>query len=168
MKRRLQIARALINNPRVLILDEPTTGLDPQARHHVWAKLHELKERGVTLLITTHYMDEAEQLCDRLAIMDQGRIIAEDSPWNLIQREIPPQVVEIRAGSAARKDILESWGAELPMYEILSDRLLLYADSSDTLLQKVQALNIELKTVLTRRASLEDVFLKLTGRELTE
>ncbi|MCF7905305.1 MAG: ABC transporter ATP-binding protein, partial [Candidatus Marinimicrobia bacterium] len=107
MKRRLQIARALINKPDVLILDEPSTGLDPQARHHVWAKCHELIDRGVTLLLTTHYMDEAEQLCDRMAVMDRGRIVTEGSPWELINQEIPPQVVEVRGDTEQRRKILE-------------------------------------------------------------
>ena len=168
MKRRLQIARALINHPKVLILDEPTTGLDPQARHHVWAKLHELKEQGVTLLLTTHYMDEAEQLCDRLAIMDHGRIIAEDSPWVLIEREIPQQVIELRASADVREQILRSIGDRIELSESLSDRLLLYSDDGDRLLQAIKDLHLEVKTLLTRRATLEDVFLKLTGRELID
>ncbi len=168
MKRRLQIARALINNPQVLILDEPTTGLDPQARHHVWAKLHDLRERGVTLLLTTHYMDEAEQLCDRLAIMDRGHIIAEDSPWKLIEQEIPPQVIEVRAASAVRELLLQRIGPEISFHESLSDRVLLYCNSTDALYPRIQAMDLDLKTLITRRSSLEDVFLKLTGRELIE
>ena len=168
MKRRLQIARALINKPSVLILDEPSTGLDPQARHHVWAKCHELLEQGVTLLLTTHYMDEAEQLCDRLAVMDQGRIIREGSPWELIEKEVPAQVVEIRGSAAQRQAILQIIRGEIDYHEELSDRLLLYTADATPVYHRIQKLGLAVKTVLSRRASLEDVFLKLTGRALID
>ncbi len=168
MKRRLQIARAMINKPKILILDEPSTCLDPQARHHVWAKCHELIEQGVTLLLTTHYMDEAEQLCDRLAVMDQGRIIAEGSPWDLIRSEVAPQVVEIRAEGKHRHTILEKMADQVEDHESLSDRLLLYTRDSAKLYTDIHAMELPLKTLLTRRSSLEDVFLKLTGRGLID
>ncbi|MCF7809205.1 MAG: ABC transporter ATP-binding protein [Candidatus Marinimicrobia bacterium] len=168
MKRRLQIARALINKPDVLILDEPSTGLDPQARHHVWAKCHELIDRGVTLLLTTHYMDEAEQLCDRMAVMDRGRIVTEGSPWELINQEIPPQVVEVRGDTEQRRKILEVVQDEVEYSESLADRLLLYSSGSTNLYTRIQELDLKVKTVLSRRSSLEDVFLKLTGRELID
>ena len=168
MKRRLQIARALINKPNILILDEPSTGLDPQARHHVWAKCHELTEQGVTLLLTTHYMDEAEQLCDRLAVMDQGNIIAEESPWELIRTEVTPQVVEVRADAAVRDQILQRIRGQIQDHEALSDRLLLYTHDSNRLHAEIQGMELPLKTLLSRRSSLEDVFLKLTGRGLID
>lgn len=168
MKRRLQIARALINKPSILILDEPSTGLDPQARHHVWAKCHELIEQGVTLLLTTHYMDEAEQLCDRIAVMDQGKIITEASPWDLIKTEVSPHVVEIRGEPKAREKILEAVSGQIDYHEALSDRLLLYTEDATPLYNQIQGMDISVKTLLSRRSTLEDVFLKLTGRELID
>ncbi|MCF7902851.1 MAG: ABC transporter ATP-binding protein [Candidatus Marinimicrobia bacterium] len=168
MKRRLQIGRALMNNPRVLILDEPTTGLDPQARHHVWAKLHDLKNQGVTLILTTHYMDEAEQLCDTLVIMDRGNIISEGNPWALIQQHIPYQVVEIRATEEVKTEILTRFARAIGDAENLSDRLLIYTSEAETLLLEIQEADVPTKTVMTRRATLEDVFLKLTGRGLID
>jgi len=168
MKRRLQIARALINKPSILILDEPSTGLDPQARHHVWAKCHELIEQGVTLLLTTHYMDEAEQLCDQIAVMDQGKIITEASPWDLIKKEVSPHVVEVRGEPQAREEILEAVSGQADFHEALSDRLLLYTSDAGPLYNQIQAMGIPVKTLLSRRSSLEDVFLKLTGRELID
>lgn len=168
MKRRLQIARALINKPSVLILDEPSTGLDPQARHHVWAKCHELIEQGVTLLLTTHYMDEAEQLCDRLAVMDRGQIITEGSPWDLIKSEVSPQVVEVRGDTKHRNNVLAAVENQIDFHEALSDRLLLYTKDANPLHAQIQEMDLPLKTLLSRRSSLEDVFLKLTGRELID
>ena len=168
MKRRLQIARALINKPSILILDEPSTGLDPQARHHVWAKCHELIEQGVTLLLTTHYMDEAEQLCDQIAVMDRGRIITEASPWDLIKSEVSPYVVEIRSDEKARQKILAAVVDQIDFHEALSDRLLLYTTNAIPLHAQIQDMGIPVKTLLSRRSSLEDVFLKLTGRELID
>ncbi|MCF7797062.1 MAG: ABC transporter ATP-binding protein [Lentisphaeria bacterium] len=168
MKRRLQIGRALMNRPRVLILDEPTTGLDPQARHHVWGKLHDLKAQGVTLILTTHYMDEAEQLCDTLVIMDRGNIISEGNPWTLIQQHIPYQVVEIRATEEAKTEILSRFANAIGDAENLSDRLLIYTSKAEALLLDIQEADVPTKTIMTRRATLEDVFLKLTGRELID
>ncbi|MBL7026239.1 MAG: ATP-binding cassette domain-containing protein [Candidatus Marinimicrobia bacterium] len=168
MKRRLQIARALINKPSILILDELSTGLDPQARHHVWAKCHELIEQGVTLLLTTHYMDEAEQLCDQIAVMDRGHIITEASPWDLIKSEVSPYVVEIRGDEKARQQILAAVSDQIDFHEALSDRLLLYTADAIPLHAHIQDMDIPVKTLLSRRSSLEDVFLKLTGRELID
>jgi len=168
MKRRLQIARALINKPSILILDEPSTGLDPQARHHVWSKCHELIEQGVTLLLTTHYMDEAEQLCDQIAVMDRGIIIKEDSPWNLIKTEVSPQVIEIRGDAKHRNNILDNIRDKIDFHEALSDRLLLYTQDATSLHTQIQKMDIPLKMLLNRRSSLEDVFLKLTGRGLID
>jgi lipooligosaccharide transport system ATP-binding protein len=168
MKRRLQIARALINKPSILILDEPSTGLDPQARHHVWAKCHELIEQGVTLLLTTHYMEEAEQLCDKIAVMDRGHIVTEASPWELIKSEVSPYVVEVRGDENARQQILEAVSGQIDFHEALSDRLLLYTANAIPLHAQIQDMNIQVKTLLSRRSSLEDVFLKLTGRELID
>ncbi len=168
MKRRLLIARALINKPTILILDEPSTGLDPQARHHVWAKCHELIKQGVTLLLTTHYMDEAEQLCDKLAVMDRGRIVTEGSPWDLIKSEISAQVVEIRGDLPNRQTILTAVRDQVQYHELLADRLLLYTEDANPLYVQIQKMGIPVKTILSRRASLEDVFLKLTGRELID
>ena len=169
MKRRLQIGRALMNKPRVLILDEPTTGLDPQARHHVWAKLNELKSQGVTLILTTHYMDEAEQLCDTLVIMDKGNIVTSGDPWELIRKHTPHQVVELRATESEKREILHEFKHLIADSENLSDRLLIYTDAVEPLIHAIQQQSLLVpKTILTRRATLEDVFLKLTGRELID
>lgn len=168
MKRRLTIARALVNEPDILMLDEPTTGLDPQARHLVWDRLFRLKHRGVTLVLTTHYMDEAEQLCDRLVIMDGGAIAAEGSPRELIERYSTREVVELRFGTDELEPYagkLEGIGARL---EVLPDRILLYADDGDAAVPEVHARDLTPSGVLVRRASLEDVFLHLTGRTLVE
>jgi lipooligosaccharide transport system ATP-binding protein len=168
MKRRLTIARALVNDPEILLLDEPTTGLDPQARHLVWERLFRLKQRGVTLVLTTHYMDEAEQLCDRLVVMDGGRIAAEGSPRALIERYSTREVVELRFGT----DPLDGYASKLAgigqRLEVLPDRVLLYADDGDAAAAAVSARDLSPSGVLVRRASLEDVFLHLTGRTLVE
>ena len=168
MKRRLLIARAMMSRPELLILDEPTTGLDPQARHLVWEKLRELKHQGVTLLLTTHYMEEAAQLCDRLVIMHEGRILIEGSPRDLVARETSPQVIEvIEPGPdvVAALDRLEGLTDRL---EHLSDRSLLYVADGEALLGKVRDLVADPSSVWLRGASLEDVFLNLTGRRLVE
>jgi lipooligosaccharide transport system ATP-binding protein len=173
MKRRLTIARSLVNNPEVLLLDEPTTGLDPQARHTVWDRLFRLKQRGVTLILTTHYMDEAEQLCDRLVVMDKAKIAAEGSPLELIRRYSTREVVELRfrveqevdhvaADIAARMDGLAR------RLEALPDRLLLYTDDGDATASRVHDLGVQPESVLVRRSTLEDVFLHLTGRSLID
>ncbi|MGH3416732.1 MAG: ABC transporter ATP-binding protein [Actinocrinis sp.] len=196
MRRRLTIARSLMNNPEMLLLDEPTTGLDPQARHVLWDRLYRLKQDGVTLLLTTHYMDEAEQLCDRLMVVDHGRIVAQGSPRELIERHVTREVVELRFAvpeqRAATDKLLASPlnGPEAggptcapppdepssahheravgPRVEPLPDRVLVYAEDGEAALAAVHALPLAPVTALVRRATLEDVFLKLTGRSLIE
>ncbi len=168
MKRRLTIARGLVNEPAVLLLDEPTTGLDPQARHILWDRLFRLKEHGVTLIVTTHFMDEAEQLCDRLIVVDHGRIMAEGSPAELIRRYCAREVLDLRFGSARNGEavgILEDVGVRR---EVLPDRILIYADSGDAAMAEVTDRGLEPVTSLVRRTSLEDVFLTLTGRSLID
>ena len=169
MQRRLLIARGLINEPRLLILDEPTTGLDPQARHLVWEKLRRLKRSGVTLVITTHYMEEAAQLCDRLVIMHQGRILVQGRPVDLISEHVAPQVVELTAGT---EQGLRRLTAEVADYasshETAADRLILHTDDAEGLLKAVNDAGVEYETATFRHATLEDVFLKLTGRGLEE
>jgi len=168
MKRRLTIARSLINEPRVLLLDEPTTGLDPQARHLVWDRLYRLKQRGVTLVLTTHYMDEAEQLCDRLVVMDKARIVAEGSPRALIEQYSTREVTELRFPAGVQETLdgqLDGIGERI---ERLPDRVLVYAQDGDAALAAVHARGLQPETVLVRRSSLEDVFLRLTGRSLIE
>ena len=168
MKRRLTIARGLINEPRILLLDEPTTGLDPQARHILWDRLFRLKEQGVTLVVTTHFMDEAEQLCDRLVVMDHGRIVAEGSPRQLIRQHTTREVVEVRFGSA-RNAAMEARLREFcDRLEVLPDRILLYADDGEPLLEEINRRGLDPLTSLVRRTSLEDVFLRLTGRSLID
>lgn len=168
MKRRLTIARALISEPEILMLDEPTTGLDPQARHILWDRLFRLKEQGVTLVITTHYMDEAEQLCDRLIVMDSGKIMAQGSPASLIKEYSSKEVLEIRFGSDRNSEIAEQVRKMSHRIEELPDRILLYTDDGEELLKEILAKGLHPKTSLVRRSSLEDVFLRLTGRSLNE
>jgi lipooligosaccharide transport system ATP-binding protein len=190
MKRRLTIARSLINEPEILLLDEPTTGLDPQARHAVWDRLYRLKQQGVTLVLTTHYMDEAEQLCDRLVVMDGGRIAAEGSPRELIARYSTPEVLELRFDLAEHEQAAEKLAAafaelappgaeggpsplaltQVPAerVEVLADRILLYAPDGDGALAAVRSIGLEPMTTLVRRSTLEDVFLRLTGRRLED
>jgi lipooligosaccharide transport system ATP-binding protein len=166
MKRRLLIARALINEPRLIILDEPTTGLDPQARHLVWQKLRQLRAQGVTMLLTTHYMDEAFQLCDRLVIMDQGRILAEGAPGDLVARYVLPRVIELRNLGDAKPALVDYLAAGEAAVEDVGDTLYVYApDGADP----TEALELPPKVIrLIRPANLEDVFLRLTGRALQE
>jgi lipooligosaccharide transport system ATP-binding protein len=168
MKRRLTIARALINEPELVIFDEPTTGLDPQARHLLWDRLYRLKQRGATLIITTHYMDEAEQLCDRLVVMDKARIVAEGSPLELIERYSTREVLELRFGDAERSSLDGQLEGLAERVEVLPDRTLLYTDDGEAALDEVHRRNIQVQSALVRRASLEDVFLSLTGRSLVE
>jgi lipooligosaccharide transport system ATP-binding protein len=182
MKRRLTIARSLINEPDILILDEPTTGLDPQARHVVWDRLFRLKQRGVTLILTTHYMDEAEQLCDRLVVMDHATIVAEGAPRELIERYSTPEVLELRFDPEVHeqaaekiKDILGGYGGSPPRdstvaerTEVLADRILLYVTDGDAALSRVLQAGLEPLTQIVRRSTLEDVFLHLTGRQLVD
>src|SRR6266704_2144430 len=169
MKRRLTIARSLVNDPEVMLLDEPTTGLDPQARHTVWDRLFRLKQRGVTLILTTHYMDEAEQLCDRLVVMDHGRFAAEGSPRDLIARYCSPEVLELRFGPDRHElavDKLRDFPAERA--EVLADRILLYVTDGDDALAAVRSTGLEPLTSLVRRGTREDVFPGLTGRRREE
>ena len=168
MKRRLTIARSLVSEPDILMLDEPTTGLDPQARHILWDRLFRLKEQGVTLLITTHYMDEAEQLCDRLIVMDKGKIMAENSPAQLIRDYSTKEVLEVRFGSDRNQGMVEILRPLAERIEVLPDRILLYAEDGESLLEQIAAKGIHPNTSLVRRSSLEDVFLRLTGRSLVE
>jgi lipooligosaccharide transport system ATP-binding protein len=168
MKRRLTIARGLVNDPELIILDEPTTGLDPQARHLVWDRLYRLKQRGATLIITTHYMDEAEQLCDRLVVMDKAKIVAEGSPRELIDKYCTREVLELRLSDADRELLSGSLDGLVERTEWLPDRVLLYTETGDATLAAVHERGAETHTALVRRATLEDVFLYLTGRSLIE
>jgi lipooligosaccharide transport system ATP-binding protein len=169
MKRRLIVARALINQPELLLLDEPTTGLDPQARHLLWERLYTLKRQGVTLVLTTHYMDEAQQLCDRLVIMDRGRIVAEGSPQALIDRHVTRDVVELRFESAeAPRDALGRLAGTGERVEALNDRVLVYTGDGDAVAAGLDGNGLAPASVLVRRSTLEDVFLTLTGRTLED
>ena len=180
MKRRVTIARSLMSDPDILLLDEPTTGLDPQARHVLWDRLYRLKQQGVTLVLTTHYMDEAEQLCDRLVVMDQGKIAAEGSPAELIRTHSPREVLELRFANvglesdadggiinanAVMAEKLTGIGAR---HEVLPDRVLVYAENGEDALAEVHRRALEPETALVRRSTLEDVFLRLTGRTLVD
>jgi len=167
MKRRVTIARALVNEPEVLLLDEPTTGLDPQARHLVWDRLFRLKQRGATLVLTTHYMDEAEQLCDRLVIMNNGKIAEEGHPLELIRRLSTREVVELRFSAEPPAVEAETFNGQVARIEVLPDRLLLYTDDGDALVPVAHEL-LHPQSVLVRRSTLEDVFLRLTGRTLVD
>jgi lipooligosaccharide transport system ATP-binding protein len=168
MKRRLTIARSLINEPELLLLDEPTTGLDPQARHLLWDRLFRLKARGVTLVITTHYMDEAEQLCDRLVVMDGGQIVAEGSPLDLIREHSTREVAELRFGVGQHEGLVDRVADLADRVEALPDRLLLYTQDGETALTRVRERGLDPAAVLVRRSTLEDVFLRLTGRTLVD
>ncbi|HEY2575143.1 MAG TPA: ABC transporter ATP-binding protein [Streptosporangiaceae bacterium] len=169
LKRRLTIARSLINEPDILLLDEPTTGLDPQARHVVWDRLFRLKQQGVTLILTTHYMDEAEQLCDRLVIMDHGKIVAEGSPRELIDTYSTPEVLELRFDPSTHEQAAEKLTAvPADRMEVLADRILLYIRNGDDALASAHDLGLDPLTSLVRRSTLEDVFLRLTGRRLED
>ncbi len=168
MKRRLTIARALVSEPDILMLDEPTTVLDPQARHILWDRLFRLKETGVTLVITTHFMDEAEQLCDRLVVMDKGKIMAEGSPLELIKQYSTKEVLEVRFGSDRNKEVAPILREMCSRIEELPDRILMYVEDGEALLEAITAKKLHPTTSLVRRSSLEDVFLRLTGRSLIE
>jgi lipooligosaccharide transport system ATP-binding protein len=168
MKRRLTIARALINDPRILLLDEPTTGLDPQARHILWDRLFRLKEQGTTLVLTTHYMDEAEQLCDRLVVVDKGTIMAEGSPAALIREYSSREVLEVRFGSEKNAEVAGMLDGIGERVEVLPDRILVYSDNGEAELVRMTERGLHPITSLVRRSSLEDVFLRLTGRSLIE
>ncbi|MBL0704498.1 ABC transporter ATP-binding protein [Sinomonas cellulolyticus] len=168
MKRRLTIARSLVNEPKILLLDEPTTGLDPQARHVLWDRLFRLKEQGVTLVLTTHYMDEAEQLCDRLIVVDKGRIMAEGSPAALIREHSSREVLEVRFGAERNAAVVGQLHGVGERIEALPDRVLVYAENGDDALEQIRSRGLHPITSLVRRASLEDVFLRLTGRSLVD
>ena len=168
MKRRLTIARALVNDPRILLLDEPTTGLDPQARHILWDRLFRLKEQGTTLVLTTHYMDEAEQLSDRLVVVDQGKIMAEGSPSALIRQHSSREVLEVRFGSDRNAEVADRVKDAGERIEVLPDRILIYAENGEAELVKLTEAGFHPITSLVRRSSLEDVFLRLTGRSLVD
>ena len=168
MKRRLLIARALINDPEIVVLDEPTTGLDPQARHLVWERLRELANEGKTLILTTHYMEEAARLCDRLVIMEGGRIVTEGSPKRLIEEHVSPQVLEFRGRDGSLGKLHEVVEMEADAVERSGDSLLVYASDADALLEKVRRSGVEVENTVYRQAGLEDVFLRLTGRSLTD
>jgi lipooligosaccharide transport system ATP-binding protein len=168
MKRRLTIARALVNEPEIVLLDEPTTGLDPQARHLVWERLFRLKQQGVTLVLTTHYMDEAEQLCDRLVVMDGGRIVAEGSPRTLIETYSTREVVELRFATDSQEQFVDKLSGIGERVEPLPDRVLLYVNDGDAALDAVHERALNPTSVLVRRSTLEDVFLHLTGRTLVD
>lgn len=168
MKRRLTIARALINEPELVILDEPTTGLDPQARHLLWDRLYRLKQEGATLIITTHYMDEAEQLCDRLVVMDKGKIVAEGSPRGLIEQYAPREVLELRFEDGQKDEAVLQMEGLAARSEILADRVLLYTDDANETQIALHERGIYPEQILVRRSTLEDVFLRLTGRSLVD
>jgi lipooligosaccharide transport system ATP-binding protein len=168
MRRRLSIARALINEPELLLLDEPTTGLDPQARHLVWDRLYRLKQRGVTIILTTHYMEEAEQLCDRLVVMDKARIVAEGSPRSLIDQYSSREVLELRFPSDAAPALDGKLDGVADRIEVLPDRVLLYTQDGDRAVAALHDRGVHPESTLVRRSSLEDVFLRLTGRQLIE
>ena len=168
MKRRLTIARAMVNEPELVLLDEPTTGLDPQARHLLWERLFRLKQQGVTLVLTTHYMDEAEQLCDRLVVMDAGKIVAEGSPRSLIEIYSTREVVELRFGDSPLEGFRDKLAGVGERLDVLPDRILLYADDGDGAVAEVHRRELAPSSVLVRRSTLEDVFLHLTGRTLVE
>jgi lipooligosaccharide transport system ATP-binding protein len=178
MKRRLTIARALVNEPDLILLDEPTTGLDPQARHVVWDRLYQLKRRGATLLLTTHYMDEAERLCDRLVVMDKAKIVAEGSPRELIAKYSTREVLELRfpdppsrmadSGASAWQPAEQSLAGIGDRVELLPDRVQVYTADGEQALQEVHARGIPLESAVVRRSTLEDVFLRITGRALIE
>ena len=168
MKRRLTIARARVNRPDLLLLDEPTTGLDPQARHLLWDRLFRLKQSGVTLVLTTHYMDEAEQLADRLVVMDKGRIVAEGSPLDLIRAYSTREVAEVRLGVGEHDGLADRVRDLGDRVELLPDRLLVYSDDGEETIAKVHERGLNPVAVLVRRSTLEDVFLRLTGRTLVD
>lgn len=168
MQRRLAIARGLVNEPEILLLDEPTTGLDPQARHVLWDRLFRLRENGVTIILTTHYMDEAEQLCDRIVVMDAGKIMAEGSPAELIKTYASREVLELRFGTDRNEETAPQVAKFGDRVEVLPDRVLLYTENGEAALESVIDAGLKPVTSLVRRASLEDVFLRLTGRSLVD
>ena len=168
MKRRLLIARALINDPEIVVLDEPTTGLDPQARHLVWERLRKLTSEGKTLILTTHYMEEAAQLCDRLVVMEGGRIIAQGSPGDLVEEHVSPEVLELRAGRDALEDLMPLVEDHSDAVEHAGEALLAYTADAGALQERIRDSGVPVDNMLYRRAGLEDVFMRLTGRRLVD
>jgi lipooligosaccharide transport system ATP-binding protein len=168
LKRRLTIARALVSEPELLLLDEPTTGLDPQARHAVWDRLYRLKQQGVTQVLTTHYMDEAEQLCDRVVVMDAGKIVAEGTPRDLIARYSTREVLEVRLPTDGAAAALARLDGAAERVEVLPDRVLLYAHDGEAALSALHGQGVRPESAMVRRSTLEDVFLHLTGRTLVD
>jgi lipooligosaccharide transport system ATP-binding protein len=169
MKRRLLISRALMGDPEVVVLDEPTTGLDPQARLAVWNALDRLRRRGVTLLLTTHYMEEAERLCDRLVIMDEGRIVADGKPSDLVRHHVGREVLELRLDEGCDPDrLVGSLNGRIQGHDLTEHTLMLYADDAEAVLEELDQETFPTESALVRRATLEDVFLRLTGRSLRE
>ncbi len=168
MKRRLLIARALINDPEIVVLDEPTTGLDPQARHLVWERLRKLASEGKTLVLTTHYMEEAAQLCDRLVIMEGGEIASAGTPRGMIEEHVSPEVLELRPDPGSLERLLDVLEAEAEAVERAGEALLAYTSDASNLMQRVRDSGIEFENAVHRRAGLEDVFLRLTGRQLID
>ncbi len=168
MKRRIQIARALVNEPELVLLDEPTTGLDPQARHLVWERLRALKEQGVTLVLTTHYMDEAEQLCDRLVVMDRGRVARAGEPAALIAAEVGREALELRVAPSDVAELLARLGTAVDGHQIRGEVVNLYSDDGEALFNRARATGVPLELQLVRRATLEDVFLAVTGHRLQD
>jgi lipooligosaccharide transport system ATP-binding protein len=169
MKRRLLISRALIGDPELVVLDEPTTGLDPQARLAVWGALDRLRRRGVTLLLTTHYMEEAERLCDRLVIMDEGRIVTDGKPSDLVRSHVGREVLELRLDEGCDPErLVSSLDGRIQGHDLSEGTLMLYADNAESLLEQMDHAAFPTESALVRRATLEDVFLRLTGRSLRE
>ena len=168
MKRRLLVARALVNDPELIVLDEPTTGLDPQARQVVWERLRSLRREGKTLLVTTHYMEEAQRLCDRLAVVHHGRVLALGTPAELLARHTAPRVVEIHGAAAGVDEITDLLGGLARDVEAVGDRLLIYTEDGEGVAARLAQAGIANQGVLLREASLEDVFLRLTGHALVD
>ncbi|MBW3588445.1 MAG: ABC transporter ATP-binding protein [Actinobacteria bacterium] len=168
MQRRLLIARALMNDPELLVLDEPTTGLDPQARHLVWERLRSLKRQGKTLLLTTHYMEEAARLCDRILVIDNGKVVAEDSPTGLIERHVPPRVLEVHHVEGLEDKIHRAIADCVSEVENIGDRIIAFGQNGETMISRLKEAGMEHHPMLLRDATLEDVFLRLTGHGLTD
>jgi lipooligosaccharide transport system ATP-binding protein len=168
MQRRMLIARALVNDPELLVLDEPTTGLDPQARHLVWERLRRLKRSGKTLLLTTHYMEEAAQLCDQIVVLDHGRVIARGTPRELVSKNVAPRVVEVQGIETAADDVVRIARPLAQDVEAVGDRVLIYAADGEEIASKIRDAGVPHQALILREATLEDVFLRLTGHALVD